>query len=192
MGGWLNLFVFPGENTWTFIGEVKKHPNREIPFDDQGKLAVLSEGIVGFKNHCFLNSLEFELMCSREKLKLAGSRFGQAIFTQLDGVIVAAIDANIFCIEGNKLITPSLKTGCPDDYFRSITIDSSANLGMKVIETDGLLPADLKNMDEIFTVSEGAGFGWILGVGLKRYVKKYSVNIRNTAEALLWKDRTDM
>jgi hypothetical protein len=46
-------------------------------------------------------------------------------------------------------------------------------------------------MNEIFTVSERYGFRWIMGIGIKRFVKKKSESIREGVEVLLWKNRKD-
>jgi branched-subunit amino acid aminotransferase/4-amino-4-deoxychorismate lyase len=189
MGGWLYLEIFAGDKGWTYVASVKKSLQREIPYDDQGKLAIVAE-VVYPENP---DSLNFQLFSEKfwiaESLKITGSRYGEAIFCNARGVIVSAIGANLFCIVRDRLFTPSLNTGCPADNFRDLTLASSIQAGLEIIETDSLRPEDLLTMDELFTVSERAGFKWIMGIGTKRFVRKRSELIRNTADFLLWKDR---
>jgi branched-subunit amino acid aminotransferase/4-amino-4-deoxychorismate lyase len=99
------------------------------------------------------------------------------------------MEANIYCIEDHQLYTPSLVTGCITDTFRELTLTAAQAAGFKVIETEGLKPADLQKMNEIFTVSEKNGFSWILGIGIKRFVRKKTEKIREMAERVLWEKR---
>ncbi len=186
MGGWLVLDLFASETNWTCIGSVRKSSRREFPYEEQGRLAIISdeptpEDFTG--RYSSITSLFFE---AREKLKIAGSRYGEVICCNRHGKVVCTPGANLFAISGNRLFTPSPGTGCPNDNFRSLTLMAARDHGLETVETDSLTPDDLMNMDELFTVSESSGFKWIKGIGIKRFLRKHSEPIRNRAEFLLW------
>lgn len=190
MGGWIRLEVFAGEKSWTFIARVIKHPRREIPYDEQGKLAIISDRMLRTDANLACPERDSVHFWACESLKIAGTRYSDAIFCNEDKAVASAIGANLFCISGNRLFTPSTASGYLPDNFRQLTLGAAAATGLEIRETDRLSTGDLLHMDEIFTVAESAGFRWILGIGMKRFVRKRSEVIRNHAEHLLWLDRT--
>lgn len=189
MGGWLKLVVMAAEEKWSCWASVVRHPTREIPIAETGKLASFS----GYERYSesgpSLISFGLPAIWAGEKLRISGTRYGDVIFCNEKGSVTDALEANIFCIEGQKLYTPSPATGCITDTFRELTQKAALSAGFEVIETDVLKPADLQKMDEIFTVSEKNGFSWILGIGIKRFVRKKTEKIREMAERLLWENR---
>lgn len=189
MGGWLILEVFAGNSGWTYIATIQKHYQRLIPYDEQGKLAQVS-GLVLSKIPAMQEYHLFsEKFWAAESLKIAGSRFGETIYCTRERTIISSIGANLYCISGDTLFTPSIDTGCPRDNFRRLTLEAAVLTGLSVTETDNLTEAALMTMDEIFTASERSGFKWILGIGFKRFLRKRSEIIRNSTDHLLWKDR---
>jgi branched-subunit amino acid aminotransferase/4-amino-4-deoxychorismate lyase len=191
LGGWLHLYVFANQNNRELIAAIEKYPERQIPFDEQGKLAIISPELKWSGNTNGKSAIGMYRTWEDEKLKLAGTRYGETIFCNENGALVETIGSNLYCIRKDKLLTPSTGTGCFVDSLRQLTIESAQGLGLEVVEEEQLTPEDLPAMNEIFTVSERYGFRWIMGIGIKRFVKKKSGSIREGVEALLWKNRND-
>ena len=189
MGGWLKLDIYAGEPGWSYIASVQKYHQRLIPYDEQGKLAQICDLKVSEIPDMQELHLFSEKYWAAEFLKIYGSRYGETIYRTSVGTVVSALGSNLYCISGDKLITPSLETGCPRDNLRPLTLSAAELSGLSVTESDNLTTDALMNMDEIFTVSERSGFKWILGIGFKRFLRKRSEQIRNSADNLLWKDR---
>jgi len=191
MGGWVHIHFFLNNDSWKYIARIVKHPQRQVPFDEQGKLAVISEEKIWSKSNPIGKKYHQEIIWINESLKLAGTRYGDAVICNENGVVAGAIGANIFCVSENKIITPSLRTGCVNEHFRELTIEAAKKIGLEIIESESIVPDDLQHMDEIFTVSEQNGFKWIKGIGLKRFLKKKVEQVRLVVDELLWKDRNN-
>ena len=192
MGGWVHLNLFIRKSEWRYIAYIEKYPRREIPFEEHGKLAIISSEVKWSKSITVNSVFGMNPTWENEKLKITGSRYGDSIFCNENGSVVESTGSNIFCIDQDKLYTPSANTGCFEDNFRQLTLDSALHLGLKIFESDKLTPRELMLMDEIFTASECNGFRWILGIDNKRFVRKKAEMIRNGVEVLLWKNRQNL
>jgi branched-subunit amino acid aminotransferase/4-amino-4-deoxychorismate lyase len=189
MAGWLHLFLLLNDNTWEYLATVEKYPQREFPFDEQGKLAILSEEIKWSRSLADKSPVLMQDRWAQEKLKISGTKYGDTIFCNENGAVVETIGANLYYITHNQLITPSLSTGCIEDILRPLVLGSASETGLEVIESDKITPSDLQKADEIFTVSEQNGFKWIMGIGIKRFVRKRVEPIRAGVERLIWNDK---
>ncbi len=189
MGGWVNLTVFEGFLDWKYIVRIEKYHERMIPFYENGILARISEEKIRVGRKPETSLIKSEAIITWEMLKLAGSRYGDSIFCNDAGAIVATTGGNLFTIENETVYTPSLNSGCNNDNFRQLVIRACEILKLKVVERDDIEPGTLSKMDEVFTVSEKTGFKWILGVGIKRFVKRKSESIREVTDQLLWISR---
>lgn len=189
MGGWLRLVVMAAEEEWPYWASVIRYPSREIPFAEAGKLASFSGYTRYSEGGPALTSLGLPAILAGERLRISGTRYGEVIFCNEKGAVTDALEGNIYCLAGQQLFTPSLNTGCTRDNFRELTLNAAQVAGFETIESEDLKPADLQKMDEIFTVSEKNGFSWILGIGIKRFVRKKTEKIRDIAEQLLWENR---
>lgn len=189
MGGWVNLTLMLGSEKFDVTGSVKKCEQRVFPFEPAGKLAVISTERKWSGSALSKFRFYSEWFWQSEKMRTAGSRYGDVIFCNEKGFVTEALGANLFCIKGNALVTPSHETGCISDFFRDLVLESAAGSGLKIFESASILPAELKKMDEIFTVSEMQGFKWIMGLGIKRFFKKRSEEIHVLTEKKLWENR---
>jgi branched-subunit amino acid aminotransferase/4-amino-4-deoxychorismate lyase len=192
MGGWVHLNLFVSKLEWRYIATIEKYPHREIPFDELGKLVTISSVLKWSKRISENSVLGMNPIWENEKLKIAGTRYGDAIFCNENGSVVELIGSNIYCIDQNKLYTPSTSTGCYEDNYRQLTLDSALQMGLEVFESEKLTLKQLMLMDEIFTSSECKGFSWILGIENKRFVRKKAEIIRNGVEHLLWRNRQNL
>lgn len=186
MGGWVILTIFEGILDWKYIVRIEKYPERIIPFLENGILARISEDKIRAGRKPETSLMKSEALITGEILKLAGSRYGDSIFCNDLGAIVATTGGNLFAVNNDIIYTPSLITGCNNDNFRQLAIRACEILKIRVEECDDMEPNTLTKMDEVFTVSEKTGFRWILGVGIKRFVKRKSETIREVTDQLLW------
>jgi branched-subunit amino acid aminotransferase/4-amino-4-deoxychorismate lyase len=101
-----------------------------------------------------------------------------AIFLNDKSLVTETINGNLFFIQKDELITPGPGSGCITDIMRSYVLKAGATAGFRIRESD-ITPEEMIGMEEIFSVSEGNGFTWIMGIGGKRYMK--------TATELIWR-----
>ena len=186
MAGWVILTIFEGISDWRYIVRIQKFPDRLIPFEETGILANLSAEKIRNGRKPATSIIKSASMIDGEILKLAGSRYGDSIFCNDQGAIVATTSGNLFAVENDMIHTPALESGCNNDHFRQLVISACEILKFRIVEREDLEPGALSKMDEVFSVSEKTGFRWILGVGIKRFVKRKSENIRETTDQLLW------
>lgn len=189
MGGWISLCVILGQKSCDVVGSVKKHTQRIFPFGQTGNLAVISTERKWSGSPFSKYRFYADWFWRSEKIRTDGSRYGDVIFCNDKGFVTEALGSNLFCIKGQTLITPAMETGCISDLFRNLVLTSATKLGLTVLESPSLQPTELKNMDEIFTVSEEHGFRWILGLGIKRFLKNRSEEIHALTENKLWEER---
>lgn len=82
--------------------------------------------------------------------------FEETVFTNLAGNLCEAATSNVFLVQGGKLLTPSLASGCLPGVTRGVVLELAGRLGISCEETD--LPAALiHDSDEIFLTSSIRG-----------------------------------
>jgi branched-chain amino acid aminotransferase len=111
--------------------------------------------------------------------------FYNSIFVNERGHVCDCISANIFMIKGKTLYTPHAETGCFTDSIRTHIIKAAPQANLKVTESDSIKKEDVFQMNEIFLASEENGIQWVLGIGSKRFVHRYSVKIHEHLNAHL-------
>jgi branched-chain amino acid aminotransferase len=79
-----------------------------------------------------------------------------AVFLTIDGYVSEATTANVFCVRGTRLETPSLDCGILAGTTRDWLLGWAGRSGLEPIETR-LLPGDLATADEAFLSSSVAG-----------------------------------
>jgi branched-subunit amino acid aminotransferase/4-amino-4-deoxychorismate lyase len=95
-----------------------------------------------------------ENLLAWEKAKAAG--FDEAVRLNEKGETVSACIANIFWVKGEKLYTPSLKTGALEGTTRAFIREQAKANGIRCMETEERPEAMLK-ADECFLTSAGIG-----------------------------------
>jgi branched-subunit amino acid aminotransferase/4-amino-4-deoxychorismate lyase len=92
--------------------------------------------------------------------------FEETVFTNLAGNLCEAATSNVFLVQGGKLLTPSLASGCLPGVTRGVVLELAGRLGISCEETD--LPAALiHDADEIFLTSSIRGV-----MGVSRFEKR--------------------
>lgn len=89
------------------------------------------------------------------------------------GLLAEATGSNIFLQKGGEVFTPDLKNGGVPGVMRSVVMEASAQLGMKVEERP-VQVKELMEADECFLTNASRGVQWVGAVGKKRYFKRYA------------------
>ncbi len=177
MGGWLSVIFYFETEFPDYFASVRTCPTRTLPFQTSGKLGTISPFIKFSGNQLASFAFFSDNLWKIERFRLYGTKIEEALFLNEKGMVAEAIGSNLFCISKNILLTPSIETGCVIDPVRETVIRAAQNLGFLIIESEEILPGKLPEMEEIFTVSEGSGFKWIMGIETKRYVKTKTFHI---------------
>jgi branched-chain amino acid aminotransferase len=74
--------------------------------------------------------------------------------------LVEGISSNLFFIQGKKILTPTLKSGCVKGVMRRIILDNAANWGYEV-EEGVYMPFELMKSDGVFLANTIKGIQWI-------------------------------
>lgn len=77
------------------------------------------------------------------------------------GEVAECTAANIFCVRGDKVLTPPLSSGCLEGVTRSVLLEIASEAGVAVLEQT-LRPEDIYAADEVFISSTNRN---LLGVG---------------------------
>ncbi len=64
--------------------------------------------------------------------------------------LVEALNANLFLIRGNEVMTPSLETGCINGIIRKKIIEKLKKNGAFIVKELSISPFDLLKVDEVF------------------------------------------
>jgi len=78
--------------------------------------------------------------------------FGETLFFNTEGNLCEAATSNVFLVQGNRILTPSLESGCLPGVARSVIIRLIRSSGRECLETS-LGETDVKSADEIFLTS---------------------------------------
>jgi len=88
-------------------------------------------------------------------LALDGARrrgFSEALFLNTKGELCEAATANLFLVNGDRLLTPSLESGCLPGISRQLVFDLAERSGIRC-SAQSLVLADLENATEVFLTS---------------------------------------
>jgi branched-chain amino acid aminotransferase len=77
------------------------------------------------------------------------------------GEVAECTAANLFCVQGNTVLTPPLSSGCLEGITRSVLLEIGASVGAPLVEKT-LRPDDLYRADEMFISSTNRS---VLAVG---------------------------
>jgi branched-chain amino acid aminotransferase len=175
--GFIHLQVFEHNNQVTSLVTSHAFETFDFPLSENGLIVNYSE----FKKETQspLNQFRFFNipLWNTARADIIDTFFQNSIFLNKNGTICDCINANIFFIIKNEIITPAPTTGCFIDNLRSIILEISSDLNLKVVESENIYKEDVLQMNEIFIAGEEYGIQWLLGVENKRYVHRYSAII---------------
>ena len=78
--------------------------------------------------------------------------FDEVVLLNERGEVAECTAANIFCVQGGRVATPPLSSGCLSGITRSVLLEIGASVGVEVKEAV-LRPEDLYAADEVFISS---------------------------------------
>ena len=93
--------------------------------------------------------------------------FQNAILINERKELVGATDSNLFLIRQNKIITPSLDSGCINGIVRKKVLEHLRKTEGKVVEETAVSPFELLKADEVFLTNSISGIQ-----SVDRYRKK--------------------
>lgn len=94
------------------------------------------------------------------------NKLDDALLTNENGLLLETSKANIFLIQGKKLLTPSLKSGCLKGIIRKVILDHAEDWGYEVVEAE-IRPFDLVKSEAVFLTNVSQGIVWV-----EQYKKK--------------------
>lgn len=175
--GYIHIYIFRNGAASDLLITSSAFPVFDFPFSDEGKLIAFSSqkkhSQNDFNRFVFFN----ETLWHTTLTKLQDTHFQNAVLTNQKDVVCECAFSNIYLIRNKQFITPALNTGCFNDALRPLMLETARILKFKVIESDSLLPNDLKDFDEIFLASEQQGIQWVMGVENKRFLHRHSTKI---------------
>jgi branched-subunit amino acid aminotransferase/4-amino-4-deoxychorismate lyase len=145
-----------------------------FPFSGSGLLAVFSQHKKQSGNR--LNRFPFfsEMLWRAGLAEIHESQCQQAIFLNENNLLCEGVQANLFLVKADQLITPALTSGCYEDVLRPVILSAAKEAGLRMSERSRTEKMEIFETDEVFTASESRGIEWILGVENKRFLHRAS------------------
>ncbi len=162
----------PEDNALGFVISMDRIPNSRFE---------TGEGLkIGVREDCYKTvSMISDLKSSNALTYVIAAQFAQAegwdecIFLSDEEHICEAIHSNVFLVKGDKLVTPTLDSGCVNGVMRSyIMALMEADMEERDIKATELLEAD-----EILLVNAVKGVQWVKEYRGKTYGNKKAVEI---------------
>jgi len=156
-------YYFPESNHSEYLVETEKIPDATgSPYE-----------IELFKDYHVSSGLLSTVKTNNRMVNILGSIFAQendfqnAILINERKELVGATDSNLFLIKQNKIITPSLDSGCINGIIRKKVLEHLRKSEGKVVEETAVSPFELLKVDEVFLTNS------IVGIqSVDRYRKK--------------------
>jgi len=152
VGSWRSEEKMPEVDLMITTADLPKYPDiARLTVREQGRHA--SSPLAGVKTTSWLNSVWAAAEAQR-----AG--FDEVVLLNERGEVSECTAANIFAVEGEKVVTPPLSSGCLEGVTRGILMEIAGDAGTIVVEQT-LRPEDLYKADEVFVTSTNRN---VLGV----------------------------
>jgi branched-subunit amino acid aminotransferase/4-amino-4-deoxychorismate lyase len=100
--------------------------------------------------------------------------------TGLKGFVSECVASNIFVLKENRILTPSLSTGCIEGTMRKTVIEMLSDFNITVEETPKLRLNDLRAAEEIFLTSAIQGIRWVENFENSSYENTLSTRLVET------------
>ncbi len=104
--------------------------------------------------------------------------FEDILMLNTEGPVSEGISSNIFIVKENKLITPSLSTGCVGGIMRQIIFEIAQEQEISCIESI-ISVQDVAEADEVFYTNAMQGIRWVENFGDKTYTNDLTQNLYN-------------
>ena len=101
-----------------------------------------------------------------------------------DKHVVESVSSNVFLIKGDKLITPTIESGCLRGVIRKNILKIASKAGLEVEERD-FSPFEIQRADEMFLTNAIKGIQWVASFKKKSFTndkaKALLVELNKTA-----------
>lgn len=109
--------------------------------------------------------------------------FGDVLLLNQEGQVAEATASNVFSVQNNKIITPSLPEACVDGVMRRVLIQLARENGISVSE--GSVTSDqLLLADELFLTNSIQGIRWVRDFRNKRYSNQMATKLTGLLNGL--------
>lgn len=183
--GLINFHIYIHDQNVNVVITSTAFSEFELPISTQGLLIHFSTLKKDSKNPHNRYSFANQLFWNLEQIENQNNPVQNSIFLNEKDAISDAISANVFMIKNKTIITPAIQTGCFVDNLRSHILEISAQLKLKILESEKITKNEILDMNEVFLASEAKGIEWVLGIGIKRFVHQVSIEIRQELNAFL-------
>lgn len=99
--------------------------------------------------------------------------------------LVEALNANIFLVKGNELLTPSLDTGCINGIIRKKLIEAIEKHEVFTVKEMSISPFDLLKVDEVFLTNSIHEIQSVDRYRKKNYAKEKTEEIKKYFNSVL-------
>jgi len=183
--GVLTMQIFVGQSSTEHLIIPHAFEGTDFPISGKGLLVHFSD--IYKRSRTGLQNLEYgnQPLWNTETALNKQTLFHNSIFLNENNSVCDAISSNVFMLKKNKLITPSVETGCYTDTIRDLVIQTGKELDFKIEESEKIHKGDVIGMDEIILASEEKGIEWVMGIENKRFIHRIAGQIHDKLNDLL-------
>jgi branched-chain amino acid aminotransferase len=171
-------FYAPSNQNIDFLIESTTLPESKYLMNDLG----LTIGV--FKDHT-LRQTPYSAFKTSNSLPyvLAGifakeNSFEDVLLLNTEGSVAEGISSNVFIVKENKLITPSLSSGCVGGIMRQIIFEIAQEQEISCVEAQ-IKIEDVHEADEVFFTNAMQGIRWVENFEDKTYGNDLTQNLYN-------------
>ncbi len=106
--------------------------------------------------------------------------------------LVEAVASNVYIKIGNKLVTPSLATGCVNGTIRKLMPQLAAQAELEYMEEDFIHPDILNHAEEVFFSNAIAGIQWAVAYNKRRYFYQTAQQLTTLLNAVFEQEHVRM
>ena len=183
--GHLNIQIFASENTTNSLIISESVENFDFPISKEGLLIDISTYKKDSKSLLQRFACHNRGIWQAARNEIKNAPFSTAVLLNENGFICDGINANIFILKDNILLTPTPETGCYSDTIKEIILSMADELKIKLVQSAEIPKEILTVADEAFMVSEARGIEWVLGFNQKRYIRSISLELHEKINTFL-------
>lgn len=187
--GHLNIQIFASDNNTNCLITAENADNFDFPISQEGSLIHFSEFRKDSGSPLQRFACHNRGIWEAAKNEIKNAPFNTSVLLNEKGFICEGINANIFILKDNILLTPSPETGCYTDIIKDVIFSLSNQLKLNLAQSDEIPKEILSVADEVFLVSEAGGIQWVLGLDKKRYIRSFSLELHEKINQFL-KEKT--
>lgn len=175
----------PQSSTPQWVIDHEPYTNKPFEYTPKGILTGIYEG-----EQKMASQFSAFKTCSSLLFVMAGmdrqtKSWDDIIIMNHKGRLIEGLSSNLFWIKNGTIYTPSIDTGCVDGVMRGYVMDVALSMGYSIIETEGIPPAGLSEVDEAFLTNTTQGIRSILGINGRRFFISHAPKIAQDLRARL-------